>query len=164
MHKRKATSEELEELRWIASLQFGEYGIELIPDNITLVISPSTGKIRYLLYEDKLYLSLRAGDHRFLLHIPSARVLNRLAEPPKFRVYVNINYAEFIKNGGNVFSKHVVMADPEIRPGDEVVVVDENGELIGVGRAIRPGWEMIYYNWGEAVRIREGVQEEYGSG
>ena len=164
LYRRRASSEELEELRWIANLQFDGYGVELIPDDIILVISPSTGKIRYLLHDNKLYLSLRAGDHRFLLHIPSGKVLNKVAKHPRFRVYVNNNYAEFIKSGGNVFSKHVVMADPEIRPGDEVVVVDENGELIGVGRAIRPGWEMIYYNWGEAVRIREGVLEEFRSG
>jgi len=59
-----------------------------------------------------------------------------------------------------VFTKHVVWADPDIRPGDEVVVVDyETGEVIGVGKASKPGWEMIYYGWGEGVRIREGINE-----
>ena len=50
LYRKRASSEELEELRWIANLQFDGYGVELIPDDIILVISPSTGKIRYLLH------------------------------------------------------------------------------------------------------------------
>ncbi len=159
--KRKPTSDELEGLRRIADLQFRGYGEEAIPDNILLVISPSTQKIRYILYEGKIYLSLRAGDHRFILHVPAGYRLNNILPHPLLRVYVDSKYGRFITSGGNVFCKHVVLADPDIRPGDEVLVVDaDTHQLLGVGRAIKPGWEITYYSWGEAVRIKEGVLEE----
>jgi uncharacterized protein with predicted RNA binding PUA domain len=159
--KRRPTSEELKSLRRIADLQFGGYGDEIIPDNILLVISPSTQKIRYLLYDGKIYLSLRAGDHRFILHVPAGYRLNHILPHPMLRVYVDSRYSEFVASGGNVFCKHVVLADPNIRPGDEVLVIDSDTyRLLGVGRAIKPGWEITYYSWGEAVRVKEGVLEE----
>lgn len=161
MIKRKPTIQELDELRTIADLQFRGVGKQLIPDEVVLVISPSTMKIRYLLLNKKIYLSLRAGDHRFILHIPAGIVLNKILPHPYLRVYVDSKYSKFIASGGNVFCKHVVMADPSIKPGDEILVVDSNTyELIGVGRAIKPGWEITYYSWGEAVRVKEGVLEE----
>jgi len=156
--RRKPSSDELEELRWIANIQFRGYGRQLIPENIELLLSPSTLKIRHILLEGKLYLSIRASDYRFVLHIPSGKVLHETAPEPLFRVYVNGKYTEFLLRGGNVFSKHVVAADPEIRPGDEVLIVEfGTSKLIGVGRAVKPGWAMPRYSWGEAVRVREVV-------
>lgn len=159
MIKRPPTDEELRELRAIASYQFGVRGEDLIPPHVTLVLSKRTMRIRMLLLDDKKYLSLRAGDHRFNLHIPSGLALNKLLPHPRLRVYVKDEYAEFIAKGGNLFAKHVLMADPLIRPNDEVLVVNSSGDLIAVGRAIMSGWELAYYKRGEAVRIREGIGE-----
>ncbi len=157
---RPPTCEEYRELVAIADLQFHGFGGEIIPKEILVVVSPSTQKIRYLIYNGKHFLALRAGDHRFILHIEGGRRINKVLPHPYLRVYVNSNYSQFIAKGGNVFCKHVVMADPDIRPGDEVLVVDiDTLELVGVGRAIKPGWEITYYSWGEAVRVREGVSE-----
>jgi len=158
--KRRPTREELEELRWIADMQFRGYGYELVTDNVELVISPSTHKIRHLLLNNTLYLSLRASDYRFILHVPSGLRLNNLAPHPLFRVYVDGKYSKYVLEGGNVFSKHVVMADPAIRPGDEVLIVEFNTlKFIGVGRAVKPGWAMPFHPWGEAVRVRETLGE-----
>lgn len=161
MIKRTPSPQELSELRRIADIQFRGVGNELIPSDILLVLSPATGKIRYLEWKNKLYLSIRASDYRFLLHVPSGLVLNTILPHPHLRVYVDPKYSRFIAEGGNVFCKHVAYADPEIRPGDEVLVVDASShELLGVGRAVKPGWEITYYRWGEAIRIREGVLED----
>lgn len=160
MIRRKPTQEELEELRWIANIQFRGCGRELIPDNIELVISPSTCKIRYLVLNNTIYLSIRASDYRYLLHIYSGQKLNQVLPHPLLRVYVNPKYSSFIRSGKNVFTKHVVVADPGIRPGDEVLIVDsESYELLGVGKAVKPGWAIPFHSWGEAVKTREGVGE-----
>jgi len=157
---RPPTLSELRELRTIAKLQFRGIPDAFIPEDIRLVLSPSTHKIRYLILDGKHYLSVRASDYRFVLHIPAGLTLHKLLPQPFCRVYVSHKYAGFIADGGNVFTKHVVWADPDIRPGDEVVVIDyDTGEVIGVGKASKPGWEMIYYGWGEGVRIREGINE-----
>ncbi len=156
--KRKPSDRELDELRWIAKIQFG-VGRDFIPDDIDVVLSRSTLKIRLLLLNGEKYLTLRAGDYRFNLHIASGKVLNRILSHPKYRVYIKDEYIEFVAGGGNLFNKHVLMADPGIKPNDEVLVTSSNGELIAVGRAIIPGFEMVYYKRGEAVRVREGVKK-----
>ncbi len=158
MIRRKPSSEELEMLRSIADIQFYGKGRELIPENIYLVISPSTHRIRYILLNNKIYLSLRAGDHRFILHISSGKRLHESLEHPFLRIYVDHKYSRFVAEGGNVFTKHVVVADPNIRPNDEILVVDNDTlELLAVGKAVKPGWTIPYHGWGEAVRVREGI-------
>jgi len=155
--RRRPTLDELLELRGIARLQFG-VDDEFIPDSIEVVVSPNTMKIRLLLLNGEKYLTLRAGDYRFNLHIASGLVLNKMLPHPRLRVYVKDEYTGFIAGGGNLFNKHVLMADPGIRPNDEVLVVSPSGELLAVGRAMVPGHEMVYYKRGEAVRVREGIR------
>lgn len=41
---------------------------------------------------------------------------------------------------GDVFAQHVATADPRIRAGDDVRVI-QNGACIGLARAVAPGWE-----------------------
>lgn len=156
---RKPTTRELEELWEISKLQFTVNGEEFIPSDVLVGVSPNTGKIRFVLYSDKLYLSLRSRDYRFNLHIASGVVLNKILPKPKLRVYVKDEYVPFIKSGRTLFCRHVLVADPNIRPGDEVLVMDPYGVLIAVGRSTKSGWEMVYYKRGEAVKIREGVNE-----
>ncbi len=157
MIKRKPTVWELNELREIAEFQFGIRGELLIPNNVDVVVSVNTNRIRFILLDNEKYLSLRSRDYRFNLHIASAHALNKLLPHPRLRVYVKEPYVEFVARGGSLFSKHVLMADPDIRPGDEVLVVDFKGSLIAVGRAKLSGWEITHYNRGEAVKVREGV-------
>jgi 7-cyano-7-deazaguanine tRNA-ribosyltransferase len=55
---------------------------------------------------------------------------------------------------------HVLKADGEIRPKDEVIVVNEGGEVLAVGRTILSGEEMTAFKTGVAVKVRRGVLEE----
>lgn len=162
MIRRKPSLNELKQLRGIANLQFRGCGDALIPDDVYVLVSPSTLKIRALIVNDEIYMTLRAGDHRFILHKPAAVRLNEVLPHPYLRVYVNEKYCGFIIKGGNVFSKHVVLSDPTIRPGDEVLIhCYPTLNLVASGRAIKPGWAMNLYNWGEAVRVKERIRE-YG--
>lgn len=154
---RKPTTSELLELREIAEFQFDIKGEQLIPDSIYVAISPNTNRIRHVLLDNEKYLTLRSRDYRFNLHIPAGRVLLKIIPPPRLRVYVKKEYVDFVARGETLFARHVLTADPDIKPGDEVLVVDEQGDLIAVGRARLSGWEIVQYNRGEAVRIREGV-------
>jgi len=61
-----------------------------------------------------------------------------------------------VAEGRNVFAKHVVEADPEIRSGDEVIVVDERDILVAVGKAVLSGEEMVAFSRGIAVKTRIG--------
>ncbi len=160
MGLRRPSLEELKMLRMLASLQFRGLGELLIPDDIYIEVA-KTGKVRKIMLSNKkIYMSLRAPDHRYVLHLEAGRVLWRATYLPMFRVIVDDAYKEFIVRGGNVFTKHVVFADPYIRPFDEVIVVDKNDKLLAVGRALHPGWLMNSLNRGEAVKVRETIGEE----
>jgi archaeosine synthase len=56
--------------------------------------------------------------------------------------------------GSSIFAVAVDSADRSIRPGDEVVVLDRDGEVIGVGRSEMSGQEMCDFSNGVAVRVR----------
>jgi uncharacterized protein with predicted RNA binding PUA domain len=156
---RRPTSYELIELRGIAELQFRVPGDVLIPEDIHVAVSPNTNKIRIVFRSGVKYLGLRARDYRFNLYIPAGIVLNNNITHPHMRVYVKKEYASFIAKGKTLVCNHVLMADPEIKPDDEVLVVDPAGNLLAVGRSLIAGHEFVYYKRGEAVKIREGVSE-----
>ena len=93
------------------------------------------------------------------MQVPHANTLERLqaALPaPAYRVEVTPEVAEFIGKGKNTFAKHVIAADPGIRSGDEVMVVSENDSLLATGSAMLSGAEMLEFNYGVAVKVRQG--------
>ena len=92
------------------------------------------------------------------ISIEGAKRLMRIFEFPKLRVVVDPGVGEFIANGKNVFAKHVLMADPGTRAGDEVIVVDTSDNLLATGKAILSSFEMIEFTKGVAVSVRQGVK------
>jgi uncharacterized protein with predicted RNA binding PUA domain len=46
-----------------------------------------------------------------------------------------------------------------VRPGDEVLVVHERGDLLAVGRAELSARAMVDFDSGMAVKVREGADE-----
>jgi uncharacterized protein with predicted RNA binding PUA domain len=66
----------------------------------------------------------------------------------------------FIAAGKNLFSRHVIQADPDIHAGDEVLVVDGDGRFIAIGEAVLSGREMMAFDTGMAVSVRHGTQKE----
>jgi predicted RNA-binding protein (TIGR00451 family) len=61
--------------------------------------------------------------------------------------------------GGDVFAKHVIQADRNLRPAEEAIIVDEQRRLLGVGHAVLSGTEMVHFKRGVAVRLRRGTNE-----
>ncbi len=78
---------------------------------------------------------------------------------PGYRVVIRDDVAEFVAQGKNAFAKHVVAADPAIRAGDDVLVVAGNDRLIACGAAVVSGTEMLAFNYGVAVRVRQGSEK-----
>jgi predicted RNA-binding protein (TIGR00451 family) len=86
-------------------------------------------------------------------------ILSKVEKAPNL-VSVDSDVSEAIRAGGDVFAKHVLRADPELRPADEAIVTDESGTLLGVGRSILSGREMVDFKRGVAVKLRRGVEED----
>ena len=71
--------------------------------------------------------------------------------PQKKVVVVDSGAVKFIANGADVMNPGIVSADPEILPGDLVVVVDEkHRKPLAIGKALIPGKEM--HGEGKAVK------------
>ncbi|MCR6623388.1 MAG: pseudouridine synthase [archaeon YNP-WB-062] len=148
-------------LRKIADYQFGEgIGSILFPDDIVIEKSKKTGKMRKIILNGKVIATIRARDGLIALTIYGAEIIRSKTHPPKRRVMVINEVADVIKEGRNVFAKHVKNADPEIRPGEEVIVVNEKDELLAVGKALLNGEEMTLFRSGVAVKVRSGVKEK----
>ena len=140
----------------IADYQFGSgCGTALFPEGCEFLLS-TTGRIRQILFTGIRLATVRASDGRLTLGIEGAKRLLAAIPAPGYRVIIREDVAEFVAQGKNAFAKHVVAADPQIRAGDEVLVVAEGDRLIACGIALLSGPEMLAFNYGGAVRVRQG--------
>jgi len=148
-------------IRGVADYQFGKgIGARLFPENVEIIRSKRTGRIRYVYLDGNRLATLRPTDGLFSLSIAGAKRIVENASSAKCLVTVMDDVSKFIAEGGDVFAKHVVKADGDIRPKNEVIVVDEKGEVLAVGRAVLSGEEMIVFTRGVAVKVRRGCVEE----
>jgi len=153
--------EALRRIKSVADYQFGkDVGAKLFPENVEIIRSKRTGRIRYVYLDGKRLATLRPTDGLFSLSILGAKRIVEQASSARCLVTVRADVSKFIAEGGDVFAKHVVKADGDIRPKDEVIVVDESGEVFAVGRAALSGDEMIAFARGVAVKVRRGCVEE----
>ena len=140
----------------IADFQFGRgAGAALFPEGCEFILS-RTGRIRQVTFAGKRLVTVRAMDGKFTLGIDGAIRLLAALPPPAYRVGVLDDVAEFIRMGKNTFAKHVIAADPDIRAGDEVMVVTNDDDLLATGSAVLSGREMLLFNYGVAVKVRQG--------
>jgi 7-cyano-7-deazaguanine tRNA-ribosyltransferase len=120
--------------------------------------SKKTGRIRNVQHNGEHIFSFRASDGYMSLKPAGAERLRASIPSPALRVIVSEDSAEFNRDGKSVFAKFVIDADENLRPGDEVLVVDEKDSLVAVGRALMTRDEMMAFNIGTAVKVREGVK------
>ena len=150
---------ELRRIRVVASYQFGRGAEKAFPESIQITRSPNTHRIRHIYDDGELLATYRPTDGFFALSIPGGQALRRIFKPPKLRVRVMPGVEEFIEKGGNVFAKHVVDVDPELRPEEEVLVVGRRDRLLAVGRSFFNAEEMKSFKIGIAVKVRHGIED-----
>ena len=151
----------LQKIRSVADYQFGRNsGKSLFPDEVRIVYSKNTGKIRHIHLGEELLATLRPTTGLFVLTIAGAKRLVREVNPLRCWVKVHDDAEPFVSKGRSAFAKHVVDADEEIRPSEEVVVINTKNAVLAVGRALLSGKEMKEFSRGMAVRVRRGVAEK----
>jgi predicted RNA-binding protein (TIGR00451 family) len=154
----KARLHELRRIRVVANYQFGKGASRAFPKTVLITRSPNTHRIRHIYNNDELLATYRPKDGLLALSTPGGQALLAIFKPPKLRVEVVPGVEEFIKSGGNVFCKHVQQVDPELRPAEEVLVVDEKDRLLAVGRSFFNAEEMLSFKIGVAVKVRHGAE------
>ncbi|VVB90930.1 tRNA-guanine(15) transglycosylase [uncultured archaeon] len=150
----------LKRVRTIADYQFGKgAGVALFPDNAEFQLS-TTGRVRQILLDNMRIATVRAQDGMLTLGITGAENLHEFVRFPGHRVVVNSEAAPFVAMGKNAFARHVLSADPDIRDGQEVLVVDENDKLLATGKAVLCSGEMLAFKKGMAVDVRSSMEAD----
>ncbi|MBV0900661.1 PUA domain-containing protein [Haloarcula salina] len=154
------TDSEFRGLRRAADYQFGdEGGAALFADADALdVTHTSSGRPRQVHAGDGR-VATYGSDGRFRLGLAGGRRLLAAFDAPRHRVVVGDESEPFVREGRNAFAKFVQSADDGLRPGDETLVVHEDGDLLAVGRAELPGSGMGDFETGMAVKVRQGADD-----
>ena len=152
----------LRQVKAISDYQFGKVITDILfndIENIKIERSRATNKIKHIHYRNNLLLTLRPNNGLFTLSLYSAHNLIDKITSPRLRVIVQNEISEFIKKGRNVFCKHVVDIDGNLRPFDEVIVVNQNDELLAIGRLKLPVAYIKSFSRGIAINVRKGVNK-----
>ncbi len=150
---------ELRRIRAVAAYQFGKGAEKAFPPSILIIRSPNTHRIRHVYNDGRLLATYRPKDGLLALTVNGGHALKRVFKAPKLRVKVTPGVEPFIRKGGNVFAKHVIGVDPELRPEEEVLVVDKKDRLLAVGRSFFNAIEMQSFKIGVAVKVRHGAAD-----
>jgi uncharacterized protein with predicted RNA binding PUA domain len=153
---------DLSDLRTVADYQFGGgAGTALFPAGEPLSIKRSrSGRPRQVTAGAGRIVSF-TSEGRFTLGIEGGRRLHR-EMPDAYRIAVNAESEPYVREGRNAFAKFVRGVDPAVRPGDEVRVTSEGGELLAVGRAELTATAALAFETGMAVSVRDGAGGEAG--
>jgi len=147
----------LKRARIIADYQFGRgAGEALFPDGTAYSLS-KTRRLRYLYSDKERIATVRARDNLLTLSMLGARRLHAFLKSPLLRVVACDDAAPFVAKGGNLFARHVLAVDPEIRAGEEVLVVDSHDRLLATGTAVLAPEEMRQIKRGIAVAVRKAA-------
>ena len=151
----------LQRVRSVADYQFGRgVGKRLFPADVEIQFSRATGRIRFVNLNGERLATLRPTDGLLCLSILAARRLVESSDSVGCIVIVRGDVASFVAEGSDVFAAHVVKVDDAVHAKDEVIVVDESRQVVGIGRAMLSGSEMQAFKTGVAVKVRHGLEEQ----
>jgi 7-cyano-7-deazaguanine tRNA-ribosyltransferase len=153
---------DLRKIKAISDFQFNPMVTDILFDNdhkISVVYSKNTGKIRHVYYDDKLLLNFRPQNGLFTLSLYAANKIIKYTSIPNLRAIVLSDISKFIKEGRNVFCKHITEIDDNLRPLDEVIIVNQEDELLAIGKLILPVPYIKSFSSGIAIKVRRGVNK-----
>ena len=150
--------DDIKKIKAIADYQFGQgAGEALFTGNIKIEKSKKTGKIRHIYDGKVLIVNMRASDSYLILSKEGAKRLHKTSPYPQNRVVVNKDSEPFALDGKSVFCKFVVECDDNIRAKDEVLIVNEQDQLLGYGKALLGACEIEQFQTGQAIKTRKGM-------
>ncbi|MHA1777328.1 MAG: hypothetical protein DRO88_09560 [Promethearchaeia archaeon] len=130
--------------------------IEAFPQ-MNFQFSRKTKKIKYIFLNEEVFAAYRPQTGKFSLGFGAAEYLIEHTETPRLRAVVQSDIQDFIKSGKSVFSQHVVNIDPLLHIGDEVIIVNENDELLALGKLTYPPFYITQNVKGSCIKVRKGI-------
>ena len=136
---------------------FGRGVSRYIPvERLELAMSRKTGRIRSISLEGKHLATFRSNGS-IAISIYGAELLVKSPSFLENCVVVHEEIESFVSDGLSVFAKYVVKCGKKVRPGSEVAVLNSNGKVIAVGKAILSAKMIEEFKTGVAVKVRRGI-------
>ncbi|MBU5682564.1 MAG: PUA domain-containing protein [Candidatus Aenigmatarchaeota archaeon] len=121
----------LEELLDIVEFQFGKEIRKRI-ENLDLKIKRFRSRKIEIYLNNNLFLYLNPKFFLFSINIEFAKIL---VETKKFYIKVKNEFINDIKKTKNIIRKNILEYSKDFRNGDDIIVIDENNNLIGIAKA-----------------------------
>ncbi|TXT66757.1 MAG: tRNA-guanine(15) transglycosylase [Promethearchaeota archaeon] len=150
----------IRKLKAISDYQFGPEITDILFENldhIRIVRSKNTGKIRYVYSGEELLLTLKPTNGLFTLTFLASDIIISNTKSPRLRAVVLTEISKFIRKGRNVFCKHILDIDDSLRPNDEIIVVNQEQEILAIGRVSIPVPYIREFTRGVGVDVRKGI-------
>jgi 7-cyano-7-deazaguanine tRNA-ribosyltransferase len=145
-------------MRKIRALLAHQWGIKPISlakmEDFEITFSKTTGKIRHVRRGEDILFTLVPNTGLLIPTFSGGLELLNLGIASVYFVTMDSSVGEFVAKGKSALSKFVVKAGHRIISGEEVLIVDEESNLLGVGRALLDGKEMGAFKRGAAVATR----------
>lgn len=145
-------------VKGLIEYQFGKNASNALTD-FKVEFSKKTNVLRRILSTNgDLLATIRPDDFFIIPQIPLCELLLTNTEIPTNRIIAHDDVIPFILDKKSLFSKHVLEVDPDIRVGDEILIVNKQDKLIATGTAIMSAKEMKSFEQGIAVKTRRAVK------
>lgn len=125
-------------------------------EHIRIEFSRNTGNMKYIYLNKERLLSYKPTTGMFTLSVVGAKFLHSQSTSPNHRVIIQSEVEEFIRQGKSVFTQHTVYIDEKLRIGSEVLVVNEEDDLVAIGKlSVPPLYAGL--TTGQSVAVRKGI-------
>jgi len=152
----------LRKVKAISDYQFGQTITNILFENdndIHIEFSKKTDKIKHVYHNENLLLNLRPTNGFFTLSLFAANKIIKNISTPRLRAVVLNDISDFIRKGRNVFCKHVLDIDDNLRPLDEIIVVNQKDNLLAIGKLAIPVPYVRSFKTGIAIKVRKGIDK-----
>jgi len=152
-------------IRSILDRDYGEgAGRAVIPDGHVVILNkaPSLDRMDEVVIDGAVIASFRydmGSGWKFVARMQGAYRIGKHFS--KGYVVCDPEAVRFIRESKNLMAPGVVDADPDIKFGDEIIIITPDREIIATGMAKMTGPEMVESTKGVAVRTRWYRPEEF---
>ena len=139
-------------------------GKAVIPDNHIVILSkaPSLDRMDEVVIDGEVIASFRydmGSGWKFVARMQGAYRIGKCYS--KGFVVCHPDAVKFVQESKNLMAPGVVDADPDIKFGDEIIIVTPDRQIVATGMAKMTGPEMVESTKGVAVRTRWYRPEEF---
>jgi len=148
----------IRKLRALLMYQWG-WNIGDIADleGLQVVFSRSTGKIRHVTLNNDIIFTVVPTTGLLTPTFKGGEILLHHKIDDTFIITIEKDAGEFVAQGKSALAKFVINANSNLKAGEEVLVINEEQQLLGTGRALLSGSEMLVFDRGVAVVVRHSV-------